>query len=328
MSDFQSKGWAELFDGLSDNVAPEQQEVYEEASPPDYDNDYSDSVDTSAQDAFDEQMSEAERRLHKATLYRQFVTGRVFEGADDPLTREVESEFRAFARHQLGVLLGVGGDASFGSQFTADEVKVLKQIADKVFQNARGRSAEPPKQRRQPPPPRPAEQPRPPSRPQLRPRPLPEGVRPQQERPPVQQKPKPPQKPQQSPQPTKPAPQQKLSRIPQDDEVVQLNGKTYKAKWLQMTPGEYGAAAEQQLSKLPQGKTTVLPNGIRIIRTEGDEFYKIIMRDLTTQVRPTNAVPMPVDPGQMAAITAMKSAEAAQSISASTNNLANLIINS
>lgn len=279
---------------------------------------------------FDEQMSEAEQRLHKATLYRHFLTGRVFNGADDQLTLEVEQEFKEFAQHRLSVLLGIGKSSTFGSQFTDVEARVLKLIADSALKNAKVAKAT-----EKAPPPAPKPQTKkplpPPSRPTLRQRPLPEVVQPQKRQPAprpqqVQQKPpvapQRPQQPQQPPQKVKPpTPAPTAPAIPQDGEIFQIAGKNYKAVWSQMSADEFGPSIAQKLERLPPGKSTVLPNGLQVIKTEGDEYYKIIKRDLTQQVRSATSIPFP-SVGQMAAISAMKAGEAISNLPSSAQGLA------
>src|ERR1017187_3661208 len=64
----------------------------------------------SAQELSDSQVdakfSEAETRLEKAMLYRQWITGDLFDGDSDAV-REVTVEFQGFAQLQLRKLLGI-----------------------------------------------------------------------------------------------------------------------------------------------------------------------------------------------------------------------------
>src|ERR1039458_3073715 len=64
----------------------------------------------SAQELSDSQVeakfSEAETRLEKAMLYRQWITGELFDGDSDAV-REVTVEFQGFAQLQLRKLLGI-----------------------------------------------------------------------------------------------------------------------------------------------------------------------------------------------------------------------------
>jgi hypothetical protein len=257
-------------------------------------------------DGLDAQMSEAEGRLHKAMLYRQFLTGSVFDGDQNQLTAEVEDEFRAFARHQLAALLGVGSTvAPFGSPFTDDQVKVLRLMADKTLQNASVRNEIERQSARQAPAPQPAQKPKP-QPPKLRQRTVAEPARPSPKPTPAVATPQR-QRPGQKPQRTPPPP-----ALPGDGEMITLNNKHYKVKWVQMRAGEYGGAIEQQLLALPRGSHVILPNGIQVHRTVGDEFYKIIRRDLTVQARAPGAMPFP-NAAQMAGITAAKAHEAVAS---------------
>lgn len=257
------------------------------------------------EDQLDEQMTEAEGRLHKAMLYRQFLTGDVFDGSQDLLTAEVEAEFKAFARHQLGILLGVGSASDpFGSPFTEEQVKVLRLMADKTLQNAAVR----------------AEINKPASRsvphqaaPAPTPKPQPPRLRSRTVAGPAQPAAKAPQRSSQSQRPTptpqaQPKPGTSTKIVPADEEIIQAGDKRYKVKWVQMASDGYGPEAARQLESLPLGSNVVLSNGVQVVRTVGNEFYKIIRRDLSTQARNHGAMPMP-PVAHMSAITAAKSAE-------------------
>ena len=77
------------------------------------------------------EMSEVEYRLEKAQLYKQFVTGKIFDGVGQ-VVQEVTTEFRDFARNQLQVLMGVGAKKEPGV-FAEDEIKVLKLFAERLL---------------------------------------------------------------------------------------------------------------------------------------------------------------------------------------------------
>src|ERR1019366_5578938 len=61
---------------------------------------------TEEETEIDAELTEAEERLAKAQLYKQFITGVIFDG-NGPGVKEVSGEFRSFARKQLQILLGV-----------------------------------------------------------------------------------------------------------------------------------------------------------------------------------------------------------------------------
>lgn len=390
-----SDSWSELMEGFSDEQPPQQWSAEQEwgdstqyadepeqqydaqdtgypDNNPDNSSGYQDpepAYEEPAEDSFDASMSEAETRLHKAALYKQFTSGRIFDGSNDQLTLQVEEEFRAFARHQLSQLLGIGTDSVFGNQFSTIETTILKKLAQRAIEQAGLNKSEkrmitrpqpaPVKPvvaqqaRPQPQPVRP-QPPRPQPRPQLRPRQSPESVRPQLQvrQSPSQQslkprqappQPRPPQRPQQSrpqqrpqqPRPPQRPQQQQQQRPPQnqpgtnpqrppvlkDGEVLTEKGRTLKVKWTGMAPDEYGQQGEAIMRRIPPGGSKILPNGIQVVRTAGDEFYKIVKMDITKAAVDNRAVPMPsID--QMAAISAMHAAVAVQKLPTSAHTVA------
>jgi hypothetical protein len=282
-------------------------------------------------------------------LYKQFLTGRVFEGSNDNLTLEVENEFRDFAAKRLNALLGFA-EVKSESQFTDVEVKVLKILAQNTLGNAKVRTAvtkqeQPasvaaaprPVARVQPPPKAPV---RAQQRPQLRPRQLPEDVRPQQfshRQPPQRQQPQrrnpPPQPQQRRPpqQPPRPQPRPanqaavlQPNQLPADQTRVEIDGKTYLVHWKQMSPSEFGPEVEQKLERVPPGRNIRLPNGIRVAHTAGGEYYKVLFRDLSKQKTSPTRAPMP-SMDQMATISAMRASEALTALPKEAHKLAGII---
>lgn len=78
-------------------------------------------------------MTEARTRFAKAALYEQMITGQLFEG-DDPVTLEVENEFKEFAEERLMVLLGMQAEkASKDVSFDSEQVEALRMLADKIL---------------------------------------------------------------------------------------------------------------------------------------------------------------------------------------------------
>lgn len=333
MSDFgQGGGWADMLGLEEEPQAPfSPAPQYAEAAP--YDESAYQAEEQAVeppQDFVDQEMTEAEQRLLKAQLYRQFLVGSVFEGGSDPLTAEVEREFKVFARQQLQRLLGVAQQPR-PDELTRDEVKVLKLLAGAALRDAKVRRAASTPERPAPTPQVRAPEPkRATPRPQLRPRPVPEGVRPQQSRP-VQppQRPQPQQarpqqarppgpRPQQPPRPAAPASRPLLP----DGKQYEENNRRYKVSWRQMTrPDEYGPRAAQILEGLDYGRDVVLPNGIHVLKTDGGELYKIIHQDLTPQVRGEGGVPFPTDNHHLEAIVAASSNIALQRVDPSLRGL-------
>lgn len=78
-------------------------------------------------------MTQARVRFAKAALYEQIIEGQLFEG-DDPVTIEVENEFKDFAEQQLMVLLGMQAEkGKAAGQLEEEEVTVLKLFAAKLL---------------------------------------------------------------------------------------------------------------------------------------------------------------------------------------------------
>lgn len=81
-------------------------------------------------------MTEARIRFAKAALYEQMITGQLFEG-EDPVTLEVENEFKEFAEKQLMVLLGISSNkvlkADPKNHFDDEQVEALRMLADKIL---------------------------------------------------------------------------------------------------------------------------------------------------------------------------------------------------
>jgi hypothetical protein len=268
----------------------------------------------------DDQMCEAERRIHKAMLYRQFLTEPVFDGDDSPLTAEVCSEFRAFARHQLSQLLGVGGPAlPFGAQFSESEVKILRMVVESMSKNAKVAKVlaqdnkKQPAQEQAPPPP--AQPPR------LRTRqvaakqtPRREPQQPAIEQPASRQQALRPSQPQaQAPaqaQQAQSTPDAPPPVLPADGEIFAYKGKKFKAVWREMSSTDYGPEMEKLIDKIqPDGHKT-LPNGIQIVRATGGDLFKVIRQDLTVQAKDPKAIPMP-NRKQMEFISQSKAVETA-----------------
>lgn len=300
-------------------------------------------------------MSEAQKRLNKAMLYQQVIDMSVF-GSDDPMALEVENEFKEWAVQKMNSLLGVGEEPSLGA-ISAVEIRILKAFATSILQNAKLRSSLGITDGQGPPParPRPAVPPPPVVRPQVRPRPQPVGGQPQQPRPalvqPQYQQPQPqwqqppvrrppPQYQQPQPQWRQPPPQyqqrppqgygppqqqvkrpQTVESMPQDGDVIKEKGRTYKVAWVEMHPGEFGPSSEKRLDRMPPHSVGT-ERGIPIIKTEGEEYFKVVKRDMTPQVRGTGGAPAITDSSQMAAVTAMRSNQALQSLHPSISGLA------
>jgi hypothetical protein len=248
-----------------------------------------------------QELSEAESRLQRAMLYKQFLSGSIFSGTSDAHTREVEGEFRQFAIDKLNELLGLKAPAvtptAIQSPFDEDEVKALKAVAGRMLQDAKMKAKakselikkpnveEPPKtelRRVEVAPPKAAEKPRP-QRAKIEVAP-PRAA-------------------------SKPGPKPKASgKIPKDEEIVKKGGKTYKIRWVETSESQF-PGMESKIDGIPPGGAYKLPTGVIIHRTEGGELYKIVSQDLTKQAVSSESIPFP-SIAQYEVIAAMKSAEA------------------
>jgi hypothetical protein len=250
------------------------------------------------ENAIDQQMSEAERRLSKALLYKQWVGAHLFDGDSTELTREVEAEISGFVRERLGVLLGVSKSLEkmipVESQFTPIEAKVLKLLASKVLANPKlkGFVEKSPLLSYREPEPLPV-------KPTLRPRQQPEAAKfpvAAQVNSRVQ------------PQSTTGVVQPKVKEslvsnskeiLPQDEEIIQEKGKKYRVKWVSIDPMSFGDKVEELLVGLPAGQHIRLPNGpgggLQVYKATENDYFKILRLDLTPQVAGTNRVPFPSD---------------------------------
>lgn len=80
-------------------------------------------------------LSEVEERLAKANCYRALLESKLFADGDE-LARMVEEEVREFVRDRLSYLMGMKTPVepvAVASQFTEEEVQVLKTLAAKVM---------------------------------------------------------------------------------------------------------------------------------------------------------------------------------------------------
>jgi hypothetical protein len=244
------------------------------------------------ENAIDEQMSEAERRLSKALLYKQWVGGHLFDGDSTDLTREVEAEISSFVRERLGILLGVSKPleklVAVETQFTPIEVKVLKLLASKVLSNPKlqglvDKVIQPSKPL--------------PVKPTLRPRQQPEVAKPS-----VQPQVKPRIQPASTKVPAKVVSNANSNAkeiLPQDQEIVEEKGKKFRIKWAQMGPSEFGDKVEDLLVALPAGRYIRLPRGpgggLQVYKATETDYFKILRMDITPQVTSVNRIPFPTD---------------------------------
>lgn len=295
MADEIEEGWGDILDGLDVSaesefhVQPQASGIQQmQVSAPD--------TSQSEGDMLDEQMSEAERRLSKASYYRELLNGSLFNG-NDIVASEVEREIRDFVRHRLAVLLGVieAGPTQPLQDLTQKQIVVLRSLADAVLGNPKllsnlGVSSSNLV----------AEKPSIPQRPTLRQRSAPETVA-QPVRRPVQPR-------------QEVAPTPKV-RIPADGTMVTEGGKIWKIVYRPMSLHEYKPEIIKMLEKLPVGGDALV-GGEQILRDGPSSYVRILRSDRTVQTTDKNSkrMPFPSD-SSMAALSAMKAGEAINNVS-------------
>lgn len=87
-------------------------------------------------------MDEVDARLEMANYYKLFLNGSVFSDSDsNPVAQAVETEFRAFAKDRLGVLLGMKAPEAkqVALPFNADEIKILKMWVEEILARKKGK---------------------------------------------------------------------------------------------------------------------------------------------------------------------------------------------
>jgi hypothetical protein len=255
-------------------------------------------------EAIEAELSEVERRLAKAQLYKQFITQPIFDGTGD-IVKEVEVEFQTFARKQLQTLMGVISQPEpikIEAQFSDDEVKVLKAFIGRILQNPKLQKTVVPT------PPKktavivaPAVKPVAPiKKPALRTRVVPEEV------PQVKQQPKP-----VKAQTALPPPRQTV--VPADGSVIEEHGQKFKVKYVDMSnPDEFGIMDGMKIRKLGNKQTCMLSNGIQVLK-DGNSHFKLLRTVVTSNQAIPGYQPFPTK-DQMEAISANESSTAQHSL--------------
>jgi len=269
---------------------------------------------------FDAQAAEVERRLRMASLYNAVLQESFFDG-DDPLTAEVDAEFREFATRRRAALLGVAA-AETRSEFSPEQVEVLTELAAlgpdgvsvlvalvKMMKANAGVQAHLKAQPQRAPVPAKVKPPAAPTlrkhkvaaaRPEVRRQTAPAPAKPPQ---PVAAPAKPPA--------TKPAAPVIAKRppgdtsIPPDGAVYKDGGETYLAKHVEITPEEYGPQVAEALVALAPGQSMKSPTGTLVFRDREGVLKKLVPSRRSGQRRSSKAgIPFPADPGQFAGIVA------------------------
>lgn len=96
-----------------------------------------------------EVFSEAEKRFAKAQFYRTLLVDFGFDGDNSAIATQVVDEIRGFVRERLAVLLGVKSEQTapvvVASDFSEEEVKILKQVAGRLLKKPEIAKIEPPR---------------------------------------------------------------------------------------------------------------------------------------------------------------------------------------
>lgn len=253
----------------------------------------------------DIELSEVERRLAKAQLYKQMISGSLFDSSGE-IVEEVEQEFHAFARNQLQLLMGLSVKEETPPLFTEEEVSVLRYLVESVKTRLETQKAKPTtKQSQTVKSQKPAvEQPKPvtktaavkqesPKKPQLKTRAVPEEV-------PTNKK-----APTTKPQPKKPTPEIKLPpklTVPPDGAEIEEGGSKFRIKHVEMLDvDKYGIMDGSKIRKLPDQGTCLLSNGIQVAK-QGSTVIEVLRTALTPVVEVPGRVPFPTRE-QMTSIT-------------------------
>jgi hypothetical protein len=256
----------------------------------------------------DNEFQEAERRISKATLYRQLIRGRFFDGEGD-LVLEVEAELKEFVKKQY---LGLSGISQVVKQvvekdFSNEEVLALKSLAERIIKSAKDKPVKTPQLQ-----PRAVsktdatirspitkKQPQPQvKKPQLQVRRVPEEA--QQNT--LKQTPKPSQK-------TQPViPAIKKLTVPPDESILEENGQKYRIKYVGMPDvDEFGIMDGGKIRKLQDKQTCVLSNGIQVFKN-GASVSKVIKTAVVSNANVPGRLPFPSSDQ----ITAMSESNAIQ----------------
>lgn len=259
----------------------------------------------------EQQLSEVERRLAKAQLYKQLITGSLFDGEENDIVEEVEKEFKDYARNQLQLLMGLTVKHEeppvIVNQFTDEEAQLLKLLAETLKTNISKKQQKPQKQPVKPAPKpvvttkpvaqptKPVAQPKSPAKkPQLRKREVPEEVPTQKTRTTAKSKP--------ASKPIPYIPPIKTLSVPEDGSIIEENGQKYKVRYVGMPNiDEYGIMDGGKIRRMANGQTCMLSNGIQVVKI-GNEVSKVLKTVIVTDQKVSGRVPFP-NVNQMAVIT-------------------------
>lgn len=257
----------------------------------------------------DTELTEVECRLAKAQLYKQFITGSIFDG-EGPIVQEVSTEFRSFARKQLQELMGLKQPEQVIQPpvqvFTDIEVQALKALTNRIIQNPKVLETKQSKPKAQPVSVAPQERKQPvtrpaPEQPKYQPAPI---VKPKQSKPTLMKRQVPDEVPQQKQsvaKQTKPSVstnrtfshKANVLSVPKNGDVIEEGGKKYKVEYATMLDvNEFGLMDSAKIMKLGDGDSCVLSNGVQVLKDKST-VYKVC-KFLETNATPiSNRVPFP-----------------------------------
>lgn len=254
-------------------------------------------------------MSEVEKRLEKAILYQQWINGKLYDSPTES-TLEVEQEFKEFALKQLNKLIGLGvQEPKVSNQFSDEEVLILRALAQNIVSNHKIKKevenntlvqskvkktkveapAKPAIKQEKPVQKAPAPKLQVKSVPETVKKPVPGNVEKLNSIKPPMPAPK------SLVQATPKVNQVKPSNKPffgKDGEIIEENGKKFEVKWIPINSMTYGRGEQNRLENMAP-KSILALKGLTIYKTEGEELFSIIKRDMTPKEIPANAVPFP-----------------------------------
>ena len=220
------------------------------------------------------ELDEVERRMSKALLYKQLLSGDLFGDADE-LAQEVDKEIKSFVRDRCRELLGMQAakpQVQIIKQvevFTEQEVQALKSMANRIINSS------------------PAVQklaglPKVAPKPVLKPQPIevvkkvaPKPVLKSREIPQELQQPKP-----------KPVVRNEVkqkpvvknnSSFPLDDDVIEERGQKVKIKHIETTPDNYSLTDANLMKRMSDGQVITLSDNTQIMRS-GNSWVRATKR--------------------------------------------------
>ena len=211
------------------------------------------------------ELDEVERRMSKALLYKQLLSGDLFGDADE-LAQEVDKEIKSFVRDRCRELLGMQAakpQVQLIKQvevFTDQEVQALKSMANRIInsspavQKMAGLPKVAPKPVLKPQPVEIVKKPAP--KPVLRSREIPQELQQPKVKPVIKNE-------------VKPKPVVKNSKFPLDDDVVEERGQKFKIKHVETVPDNYSLTDANLMRRMSDGQVITLSDNTQILKSGG-----------------------------------------------------------